>query len=211
GTTSFNAMEKPVPQPQAEEAWGDYLDAALDVASGSVEVWVHGELPATLTTWKMHAARIPATVCSTITCPPDVMQSNDPDQCQAKVPYPAPAVNGPCTPACSPPSGSFFPVGMTAVTCTEESASCMFKVTVNDTQKPTINCPTDIIVTAAASCPIATNLPVSFTVTASDNCPGVTFVCKNQNNLVVTSGQSFPVGTTTVACTATDASGNTSM
>jgi len=211
GTTSFNAMEKPGPQPQSEEAWGDYLDAALDVASGSVEVWVHGELPATATTWKMHAARIPATVCSTITCPPDVMQSNDPDQCQAKVTYPPPMVSGPCTPVCSPPSGSFFPVGMTTVTCTEESASCMFKVTVNDTQKPAINCPPDITVTLPASCPIAANAPVNFTVMATDNCSGVTFSCKNQNNQTVTSGQSFPLGTTTVTCTATDASGNTSM
>jgi len=39
----------------------------------------------------------------------------------------------------------------------------------------------------------------------------VTIVCKNQNNQVVTSGSSFPVGTTTVTCTATDVAGNTSI
>lgn len=206
GTTSFNAG----PAQQPEEAWGDYLDAALDVASGSVEVWVHGELPATATTWKMHAARIPSTVCSTITCPANVTQSNDPNQCGAIVNYPAPTVNGPCTASCSPSSGSFFPIGTTTVTCTEESASCMFTVTVNDTQTPTITCPSDITATAAVACPLSgSSGPVNFTVTASDNCPGVTVVCKNQNNQVVTSGQTFPVGSTTVTCTATDASGNT--
>ena len=38
---------------------------------------------------------------------------------------------------------------------------------------------------------------------ATDNCPGVTVAC------VPPSGTPFPVGTTTVTCTATDASGNT--
>jgi hypothetical protein len=38
---------------------------------------------------------------------------------------------------------------------------------------------------------------------ASDNCPGVTFVCS------AASGSTFPIGTTTVTCTATDTSGNT--
>jgi hypothetical protein len=38
---------------------------------------------------------------------------------------------------------------------------------------------------------------------------GVTVVCQDQNNQVVTSGQSFPVGTTTVTCTGTDTYNNT--
>jgi hypothetical protein len=38
---------------------------------------------------------------------------------------------------------------------------------------------------------------------ASDNCPGVGVVCSPA------SGASFPLGTTTVTCTATDMSGNT--
>src|SRR5438128_11331544 len=72
-----------------------------------------------------------------------------------------------------------------------------------------ITCPANITITGAASCPITTGGTASFTVTASDNCPGVTFVCKNQNGAVVTSGSVFPVGTNTVTCTATDTSGNT--
>jgi hypothetical protein len=150
-------------------------------------------------------------VC-TITCPANVTQSNDPNQCGAVVNYPPPTAVSCGTVTCSPASGSFFPVGTTTVTCTtQQPQSCSFTVTVNDTQKPTITCPADINAAAPASCPIATSAPaVNFTVTASDNCPGVTVVCKDQNNQVVTSGQPFPVGTTTVTCTATDASGNTS-
>lgn len=155
----------------------------------------------------------------TITCPPNKIQSTDPGLCSAVVTYNNATATDNCpgvgTPVCSPPSGATFPKGTTTVTCTVKDASnnmasCSFTVTVNDTEKPIIVCPADINVAAAASCPIATSAPVTFTVTASDNCPGVTFVCKNQNNQVVTSGQSFPVGTTTVTCTATDTSNNMS-
>jgi HYR domain len=148
-------------------------------------------------------------VC-TITCPANVTQSNDPNQCGAVVTYPPPTAVSCGTVNCSPTSGSFFPTGTTTVTCTtQQPQSCSFTVTVNDTQAPTITCPADFNAAAAASCPIATSAPVNFTVTASDNCSGVTIVCKNQDNQVVTSGQPFPVGTTTVTCTATDTSGNT--
>ncbi len=152
------------------------------------------------------------TAC-TITCPPNQTANTGPGatQCCAVVNYPAPATTGSCgTVTCGPASGSCFPAGTTTVTCTSTAGpSCTFTVTVTDNTPPVITCPADITTAAAASCPIATSSPVNFTVTASDNCPGVTIVCKNQNNQVVTPGQPFPVGTTTVTCTATDASGNT--
>jgi hypothetical protein len=56
GSSSFNSKG---PQQQSQDTWGDYIDAAPDVASGSRKVWVHAELPATPTTWNVHAARIP--------------------------------------------------------------------------------------------------------------------------------------------------------
>ncbi|MFY9554785.1 MAG: M36 family metallopeptidase [Blastocatellia bacterium] len=155
----------------------------------------------------------------TITCPANITKSNDPNQCGAVVTYPAPTTSSPCStpgaPQCSPASASFFPVGLTTVTCTvtddlAHSSTCTFTVTVVDTQPPQIICPANIFTAATATCPISTvSGPVNFTVTASDNCPGVTILCKNQSNVVVTSGSTFPVGTTTVTCTATDASGNT--
>ena len=153
-----------------------------------------------------------------ITCPANVTKPTDPNLCSAVVTYPAPAVSDNCpgvgVPTCSPASGSTFPKGTTTVTCSVKDASnnmsaCSFTVTVQDTQPPTITCPPNITFVAAATCPPTSSMPVNFTVTASDNCPGVTVVCRNQDGVVVTSGLPFPVGTTTVTCTATDTSGNT--
>jgi hypothetical protein len=143
--------------------------------------------------------------CTGITCPANITQSNDPNQCGAVVNYAAPTSNGDCGPVtCTPVSGSFFPKGATTVTCTAQSGSmCSFSVTVNDTQPPTITCPANVIVTAKPTCPPSISQTVTFSPTATDNCPGVTTSCSPA------SGSSFPVGTTTVTCTATDTSGNT--
>jgi hypothetical protein len=82
--------------------------------------------------------------------------------------------------------------------------SCSFTVTVNDTQPPSITCPTNVAAVAAPACPAPTATTVTYTTpTATDNCPGVTVAC------VPPSGGTFPVGTTTVTCTATDTSSNT--
>ena len=139
-----------------------------------------------------------------ITCPGNITMSNDPNQCAAVVNYPAPTACGDCgTVTCSPASTSSFPVGITTVTCTTTAGpSCSFTVTVNDTQAPSITCPTDVTTTTATvndPCVVVTFPPP----TASDNCPGVTTLC------TPASGSCFKVGTTTVTCTATDASGNT--
>jgi hypothetical protein len=140
-----------------------------------------------------------------ITCPANITVSNDPDQCGAVVNYPNATATDNCagvgTPLCSPPAGSFFPVGTTTVTCNVSDAagnpaSCSFTITVNDTQPPTITCPANVVV--ASPGPVCYPPP-----TATDNCPGVTTVCNPP------SGAIFPVGVTTVNCTATDASGNT--
>jgi subtilisin-like proprotein convertase family protein len=145
-----------------------------------------------------------------ITCPTNVTQANDPDQCGAVVNYPAPTVSDNCpgvgTPVCDHASGSFFPKGTMTVNCTVSDAagndaSCSFTVTVNDTQAPTITCPANVTQsTAPNQCQAAVSYPAP---TASDNCPGVgTPVCDPA------SGSFFPKGTTTVNCTVTDASGN---
>jgi hypothetical protein len=151
----------------------------------------------------------------TIICPANITQSTDPGVCSAVVNYPSPTVSDNCpgvsTPTCTPVSGSTFPKGTTTVSCnvsdaSGNTASCSFTITVNDTQPPTITCPVNIFVAAAASCPIATSTVVTYPPpVATDNCPGVTTACSP------TSGTIFPVGTTTVTCTATDTSGNTAQ
>ena len=69
-----------------------------------------------------------------------------------------------------------------------------------DTTPPTINVPTGLSVPA----PDQSGATVFYVVTADDNVdPNPTLACDPA------SGQLFPVGTTTVHCTATDAAGNT--
>jgi HYR domain len=118
-------------------------------------------------------------------------------------------VDGPLTPSCSPSSGSTFPVGTTKVTCTAtdssgNTGSASFNVTVTlvDTTAPVITVPADISVNT----PDPAGATVSYTATATDNIDGsITPSC------TPASGALFPVGTTTVTCTAKDAHGNSSQ
>ena len=72
-------------------------------------------------------------------CPSDVTVGNDPDECGAVVTYEEPSGDNCGTVTCDHPSGSFFPVGETTVTCTSTAGpSCSFKITVNDEQAPNI-------------------------------------------------------------------------
>jgi len=139
------------------------------------------------------------TAC-TINCV-DITQSNDAGQCGAVVNYSIPTTTGGCgTVTCDPPSGTYFPVGKTTVTCTSATGtSCTFDVTVKDTEPPQITCPADITV---GNDPGLCSAVVTFAATATDNCPGVILVCSPP------SGTVFPKGTTSVTCTATDTAGN---
>lgn len=147
-----------------------------------------------------------------VTCPANVTVSNDANQCGAVVNYPAPTTTGDCGPiTCSPPSGSFFPVGSTTVTCSEGggpgrgAAGCAFTVTVNDTQAPALTCPANVTAAAGGSDGCALTAVVNYAAPAvADNCPGVGAV-----TCVPPSGSTFNEGTTTVTCSATDAAGNT--
>jgi hypothetical protein len=138
-------------------------------------------------------------------CPADISTSADAGTCSATVSFSA-TVNDNCPGAsvvCVPAAGSFS-VGTTPVTCTATDASgntaaCSFNVTVADTENPSLACPADITTgTDAGQC----SAVVTFAANASDNCPGVSVNCSPA------SGSAFPTGTTTVNCTATDASGN---
>lgn len=133
-------------------------------------------------------------------CPADISVSNDPNECGAVVNYTEPSGAGCGTVTCDHPSGSFFGVGETTVTCTSTAGpSCSFNVTVTDDEDPTISCPADITVNAPVDTCSAT---VNFTVTGDDNCSAPTIVSSPA------SGSVFPVGTTMVTATATDAAGN---
>jgi hypothetical protein len=144
-----------------------------------------------------------------IMCPANITVNNDPGQCSAVVMFNSTAMDD-CdpaiTPVCSPPSGSTFLKGITTVTCTATDSDgnmsqCSFAVTVNDAQAPSITCPSNIVMAAAR--PGDATVIVSYAApAASDFCDTPTVVCTPP------SGAAFPTGTTTVTCTASDTSGN---
>jgi len=137
-----------------------------------------------------------------LTCPPDITVNNDAGQCGAVVMF-EPTVSCDCgTVTCSPPSGSFFPVGATTVNCESTTGSqCSFTVTVNDAEAPVVSCPSNIVKSNDAN---QCSAVVTFNATANDNCDGaITPACSPA------SGSTFPVGTTTVVCEATDSSNQT--
>ncbi|MEW6160311.1 MAG: HYR domain-containing protein, partial [Verrucomicrobiota bacterium] len=104
-------------------------------------------------------------------------------------------------------SGSFFPVGVTTVTVTAtdntgKTSVKTFTVTViaSDTTPPVITCPANLTLgTDPGLCGAVAN----FAATATDNCSNATVSYSHAP------GSVFPVGSTVVTATATDASGNT--
>ena len=101
-----------------------------------------------------------------------------------------------------------YPVGTTPVTVTVRDnrngvAMCTADITVVDETPPSLGCPSDILVTVPFDVD-ETVVPFALPV-ASDNCGGVDIVCEPP------SGSLFPLGRTTVTCTATDQHGNSSV
>ncbi|MCB1009234.1 MAG: IPTL-CTERM sorting domain-containing protein [Acidobacteria bacterium] len=134
---------------------------------------------------------------------PDATIGTDAGVCSAVFDYtPGYADNCPGgSTVCSPPSGSTFPLGANTVTCTAtdgagNTSGDSGTVTVFDDEPPVLVCPADLFQGVP---PGTASWPVSYVVpTPTDNCPGVTGDCAPP------SGDPFPLGTTTVACTATD-------
>lgn len=127
----------------------------------------------------------------------------------AVVSYTSPATSDDVDPAgtasCTPPSGSTFVIGTTVVTCTAtdtagNSVTSTFNVIVGDATPPVIAPHDDVSVQATST----SGEVVSYTSPATnDNVdPAGTAVCTPPTD------STFAVGTTTVACTASDTAGN---
>ena len=151
------------------------------------------------------------TTAPSVTPPADITDSST-DSSGKAVSYGAATaldiVDGSLTPACSPPSGSMFAIGATTVTCTAtdnhgNSGSATFTVTITltDIVAPafTPNPPPNI--SQQTSNPGGT--AITYSVAATDNSGTAPTVTCNPP-----SGSTFPVGTTTVTCTAEDAAHN---
>ena len=112
-------------------------------------------------------------------------------------------LSGALVATCAPASGSTFPIGPTNVACSATDAggnvgTATFTVTVADTTAPAVTVPANITTEATG----ASGAVVTFTATATDVVGGaVTAVC------TPASGSVFPLGTTPVTCSATDAGG----
>ena len=104
-------------------------------------------------------------------CPDDLSVSNDPGLCGAVVSYTTPSGAGCGTVTCDHPSGSFFAVGTTAVTCTSTAGpSCNFNVTVNDTENPIITLNGNVITLWPPNHSYQTVNVSDLVSGASDNC-----------------------------------------
>jgi hypothetical protein len=141
-----------------------------------------------------------------VACPGDINVTAEPERCDALVNFTYKAsdncreVNVMCTPA----SGSRFALGQTHVTCTAtdisgNTASCTFKVTVTDNQRPVLTCPQNVVTNTQ---PGRCDAVVLYMAAVADNCPGATLECVPPSESV------FSAGLTVVNCSAADASGN---
>lgn len=145
-----------------------------------------------------------------VNCAGDIVVTNEPGLCGAFVHFDGPSVIDDCpsgfTVTCTPPSGSFFPIGITTVTCEVSNpcggeAACSFTVTVQDLEPPVILCPNNIIVSSQQGrCGAIVNFPEP----SATDCTAVEVTSSPS------SGSFFPVGLTTVTSVATDAAGNSS-
>lgn len=107
--------------------------------------------------------------CS-LSCPDDVSVSNDAGECGAVVNYTEPTGEGCGAITCDPPSGSFFPVGETTVTCTSPvGPTCGFTVTVTDTEAPVITTGGPVALWPPNHNYVNFNV-AALVVSASDNC-----------------------------------------
>lgn len=148
-----------------------------------------------------------------VNCPANIILNNDANTCGAIATWTAPSATDNCSAnvvqSGGLPSGTQFPIGTSTVTYTAtdaagNSTTCSFTITVIDNEVPIIqSCPANIAVNNDPNlCSAIVNWA---TPTTSDNCAGA--IITQTAGLV--SGSTFPIGTTTIAYTATDAAGNT--
>jgi HYR domain len=156
-----------------------------------------------------------------IACPANQTRSTSLGLCSAVVTYPMPTGSDNCgLPAGQPiwvsggtnASGNTatFQKGINTVTWRATDAAgntqtCTFRVTVNDTEAPTMTCPAAMSLSTAVNTCSATATYTNPTFT--DNCAPTSGTAIRISGLV--SGSAFPLGNSNVVFQATDAAGNT--
>ena len=199
--------------------------------SGLTVDTLHGVIQATAVRVRVTSGICPADTSNTVHvipmdtnspvlsgCPGNITVGTDASECGAIVAYTAPTATDNCTALVTVEnsdvaqvSGSFFPVGTSSVEFRSTDASgntgtCSFTITVTDDEAPAFICPSDTVI---ATEPGLCGAHVSYALpTATDQCDGTVTVTATQSANAPES--LFPVGTTTVVLTATDAAGNSS-
>jgi hypothetical protein len=144
--------------------------------------------------------------------------------CSQVATWTPPVATDACTPCCNPNTpqqtitgnytpGATFPVGVTTVTYTAtdlsgNTSTCSFTVTVVDNTKPLITgCPSNVNVSTGAGATTCSAIATWTEPTATDNCTAAGNLVRTRSHAP---GSTFPVGTTAVTYTFTDAAGNVS-
>lgn len=146
-----------------------------------------------------------------IFCPQNITQATSTTDCGVAVYFPTPSASDNCpgvSVQCDPPSGTYFLNGTTTVNCTATDASnntadCSFDVTIVDNVPPPPFCPYDIIIpNEPNTCGAVATWPIPLGWYQGCDYDSIIDQCD------MPWGSTFPIGTTTVTCTSTDASGN---
>jgi hypothetical protein len=168
-------------------------DAAGNTANGSFSVTVAGDTVLPVLSLPSADVLAEATALVPGTVVTYAVSASDPD-------------HGAVAVSCSPASGSAFPFGTTAVLCSatdssNNTASGSFNVVVRDTRPPVLT-----LLNRTVDATSGSGASVTYTGSATDLGQPVTLLCAGQ---AVPVTANFPVGTTTVNCTASDGRGNT--
>ena len=140
-------------------------------------------------------------------CPDDIVVPNDPGDCSAFVTWDPPTFSDNCevlSVESKPSPGSLFPIGTTnvlyeAIDAAGNITTCMFTVTVEDTEDPMLTCPADITVSNDdGECGAIVNWTPPIPI---DNCGAE--ITSNTHD----PGDFFIVGTTTVTYTTVNSEG----
>ncbi len=149
-----------------------------------------------------------------ITVPANIVVNAAPNTCSKVVNFVVSATDN-CpglTLTAVPASGNVFNTGVTTVVVTATDASGNtstknFTVTVKESIKPVISCPSDITVNADPG--VCNAIVDPGTATAIDNCPGAITITGTRNDGEALNAP-YPVGVTTITWKAKDGSGNQS-
>ncbi|MFK8055645.1 MAG: HYR domain-containing protein, partial [Saprospiraceae bacterium] len=188
---------------------GAVLDQAYSVAATNADGCISASA-----TFTNDAIEVSPPVLANI--PADISITAPMGSCGAIVSWTAPTASDNCPGVIltsTHNSGETFPAGTTQVVYTATDAeglvaTGMFNIEVLDLESPEVTCPATISVFAAVG---ETTAEVTIPLpTVSDNCSGFTVV-NSFNTNGIDASDDYPLGTTTVTYTVTDASGNTSI